>query len=80
METNHERSDHTPQAPQAPHTPSHKASRDQRIAARTLRAQGLTYSQIASKLGITQRQVHVDIIDIRPFESLLCPTVHEHCV
>ncbi|OKO98412.1 hypothetical protein PENSUB_2265, partial [Penicillium subrubescens] len=66
METNHERSDHTPQAPQAPHTPSHKASRDQRIAARTLRAQGLTYSQIASKLGITQRQVQKACTDERP--------------
>lgn len=63
METNHERSDYTPQPPR---TPSHKASRDQRIAARTLRDQGLTYSQIASKLGIIQRQVQKACTDERP--------------
>lgn len=54
-------------AQQAPQTPRpHKASRDQRVAARTLRAQRYTYAQIASELGITQRQVQKACTDERP--------------
>ena len=51
---------------QAPRTPSQKATRDQRIAARTLRAQRYTYAQIASELDITQRQVQKACSDERP--------------
>ncbi|KAJ5232123.1 hypothetical protein N7468_005079 [Penicillium chermesinum] len=51
---------------EAPRTPTHKTTRDQRIAARTLRAQGYTYAQIASALKITQRQVQKACSDERP--------------
>ncbi|KAF9249652.1 hypothetical protein DTO006G1_6722 [Penicillium roqueforti] len=52
--------------PQPPQTPRHNATRDQRIAARTLRAKGYTYAQIAADLHITQRQVQKACTDNRP--------------
>ncbi|KAJ5678485.1 transposable element tc3 transposase, partial [Penicillium maclennaniae] len=45
---------------------SARASRDTRIAASTLRDQHYTYAQIASQLGITQRQVQKACTDERP--------------
>lgn len=58
---------HDETIPQPPQTPRHHhASRDQRVAARTLRAQGYTYAQIARELGITQRQVQRACTDDRP--------------
>lgn len=59
-------SQHDETVPQPPQTPRHQASRDQRVAARTLRAQGYTYAQIAQALGITQRQVQKACTDDRP--------------
>jgi DNA-binding CsgD family transcriptional regulator len=52
--------------PQTPRSHSAWASRDMRIAARTLRDQHYTYAQIASQLGITQRQVQKACTDERP--------------
>lgn len=54
------------QTPQTPKPHSNRASRDTRIAARTLRNQHYTYAQIASQLGITQRQVQKACTDERP--------------
>jgi len=42
------------------------ATRDQRLSARILRSQGLTYPQIAAELGITQRQVQTACTRDRP--------------
>ncbi|KAJ5288298.1 hypothetical protein N7508_011073 [Penicillium antarcticum] len=67
MATSYQNSDQTSdQTSQAPQTPGHQASRDQHVAARTLRAQGYTYSQISLELGITQRQVQKACTDKRP--------------
>ena len=54
------------QQPQTPRPHSARASRDTRIAARTLRDQRYTYAEIASRLGITQRQVQKAYTDKRP--------------
>lgn len=42
------------------------STRDQRVAARTLRAQQLTYAQIAAQLGMTLRQVQTACTEDRP--------------
>jgi predicted transcriptional regulator len=52
--------------PQPPQTPRHHVTQDQRVAARTLRAQKFTYAQIAQALNITQRQVQKACTDDRP--------------
>jgi hypothetical protein len=52
--------------PQTPRASSCWASRDERLAARTLRAQNQTYARIAAQTGLTQRQVQLACSNERP--------------